>query len=179
GEWMVEGKYPLPSDCAAAQSTPAEAADYAAMRQGWANCWTAYTARMKFPVTPAEHAFDTGAILEQWIAGAACMAISAVILFFILRTSRRTRSIDGDTITAAGQQFTVGDITRLDLRQWGKGYKGVAYATVKGRKIRLDGMTYGGFDPAAGQPAETFMQALLARYQGEILEYEQRESTES
>ena len=179
GEWMVEGKYPLPSDCAAAQSTPAEAADYAAMRQGWANCWTAYTARMKFPVTPAEHAFDTGAIREQWIAGAVCMAISAIILFFILRTSRRTMSIAGNTITAAGQQFTVGDITRLDLRQWGKGYKGVAYATVKGRKIRLDGMTYGGFDPAAGQPAETFMQALLARYQGEILEYEQRESTES
>ncbi len=178
GEWMVEGKYPLPSDCAAAQSTPAEAADYAAMRQSWANCWTAYTARMKFPVTPAEHAFDTGAIREQWIAGAVCMAISAIILFFILRTSRRTMSIDGDTITAAGQQFTTGDITQLDLRQWGKGYKGVAYATVKGRKIRLDGMTYGGFNPTTGQPAEAFMQALLARYQGEILEYEQRESTE-
>ncbi len=177
-DWMVEGKYPLPANCAAAQSTPAEAADYAAMRQGWANCWTAYTARMKFPVTPAEHAFDTAAIREQWIAGGVCMVISGIILFFILRTSRRTMSIDGDTITAAGQQFTVSDISRLDLRQWGKGYKGVAYATVNGRKIRLDGMTYGGFAPAAGQPAEAFMQALLARYQGEILEYEQRESTE-
>ena len=80
-------------------------------------------------------------------------------------------------MTAAGRQFRVAEITRLDLRQWGKGFKGVAYATVNGRKVRLDGMTYGGFDPAAGQPAEAFMQALLARYQGEILEYEQNKET--
>ena len=179
GEWLVEGKYPLPADCAAARVTPEEAADYAAMRKGWADCWTLYTARMKFPLTPAEHAFDTAAIREQWIAGGVCVCISAIILFLILRTSRRVMSIDGHSITAAGQQFNVGDITRLDLRQGGKGYKGVAYATVNGRKIRLDGMTYGGFSPAAGQPAEVFMQTLLARYQGELLEYEQRESTES
>lgn len=176
GEWMVEGKYPLPADCAAAQSTPPEAADHAAMSKSWANCWTAYTARMRYPVKPAEHAFDTAAIREQWIAGGVCMLISAVIIFFILRTRSRCMSIEGDVITAAGQQFSIADITRLDIRQWGKGFKGVAYATVNGRKIRLDGMTYGGFNPAAGQPAEQFMQALLARYQGEILEYEQTES---
>jgi hypothetical protein len=50
--------------------------------------------------------------------------------------------------------------------------------TVKGRKIRLDGMTYGGFDPATGQPAEQLMQALLAQYKGEILEYEQKEASQ-
>lgn len=176
-DWMVEGKYPLPADCAAVHSTPPEAADTAAMRKSWADCWTAYTARMHFPVKPAEHAFDTAAIREQWLAGCICMLISCAIIYFILRTRRRVMALDGDMVTAAGQQFRVDSISRLDLRQWGKGYKGVAYATVNGRKIRLDGMTYGGFDPAANQPAEQFMQGLLARYKGEILEYEQNKDT--
>ena len=134
---------------------------------------------MHYPVKPADHAFDTAAIREQWIAGGVCMLISVLILYLICRTARRTMQLVGSTVTAAGQQFAVSDISRLDLRQWGKGYKGIAYATVKGRKIRLDGMTYGGFDPAAGQPAEEFMQALLAQYKGEILEYEQKNTTES
>lgn len=176
GQWMVDGQYPLPDNCVAASITPPEAADYEAMKKSWSDCWTAYTARMHYPVKPAEHGYDTSAIREQWIAGGVCMVISALILFFIFRTAGRTMQLEGDTITAAGRQFQVNDITRLDLRQWGKGYKGVAYATVNGRKIRLDGMTYGGFDPAAGQPAELFMQALLERYQGEILEYEQRDT---
>ena len=105
------------------------------------------------------------------------MCISAAIIYLILRTRRRVMALEGDLVTAAGQQFRVTDITRLDLRQWGKGYKGVAYATVNGRKVRLDGMTYGGFSPETGQPAEVFMQALLSRYEGEILEYEQNKET--
>lgn len=177
GQWMVEGKYPLPDACAAATATPPEAADHAAMRKSWADCWTAYTARMHFPVKPAEHAYDTASIREQWLAGAVCMLISGIIVFLILRTRGRVMALAGDQVTAAGQRFCVADISRLDLRQWGKGYKGVAYATVNGRKIRLDGMTYGGFDPDCGQPAEAFMQALLAQYKGEILEYEQNQET--
>lgn len=177
GEWMVEGKYPLPSNCEATSSTPPEAADHAAMSKSWADCWMAYSARMHFPLKPAEHAYDTAAIREQWLAGGVCMGICCIILFFIIRTSRRTMGIDGTAVTAAGQTFDVSEISRLDLRQWGKGFKGIAYATVKGKKIRLDGMTYGGFNPAANQPAETFMQMLLARYKGEILEYERKDST--
>ena len=179
GEWLMDEKYPLPTNCEVVSCTPPEAADYEAMKKSWADCWTAYTARMHYPVKPADHAFDTAAIREQWIAGGVCMLISVLILYLICRTARRTMQLVGSTVTAAGQQFAVSDISRLDLRQWGKGYKGIAYATVKGRKIRLDGMTYGGFDPAAGQPAEEFMQALLAQYKGEILEYEQKNTTES
>ena len=176
GVWMAEGRYPLPDDCAAVHTTPPEAADSAAMSRSWADCWIAYTARMRFPVKPAEHAFDTAAIREQWLAGGVCMLISAAIFYLMLRTRKRVMALEGELVTAAGQQFRIADISRLDLRQWGKGYKGVAYATVNGRKIRLDGMTYGGFDPDKNQPAEQFMQALLARYEGEILEYEQKDS---
>lgn len=176
-ELMVDGLYPLPAGCAAALSTPPEAADHAAMQKSWADCWTTYSARMHFPVKPAEHPYDTAAIREQWLAGGVCMLVSAGIIFLMLRTGRRVMALEGDLVTAAGRrQFRVADITRLDLRQWGKGFKGVAYATVGGRRIRMDGMTYGGFEPAAGQPAESLMQALLAQYQGEILEYEQKET---
>lgn len=179
GELMAEGKYPLPAGCEATRTTPAEAADYNAMRKSWADCWTAYTGRMRFPVKPVDHAFDTASIREQWLAGAVCMLISLVIVYFILRTARRVMALEGDLLTAAGRQFRISEITRLDLRQWGKGFKGIAYATVNGKKIRMDGMTYGGFDPAAGQPAESLMQALLAQYKGEILEYEQKDSQQA
>lgn len=176
-ELMAEGKYPLLPDCAATRCTPPEAADHAAMSKSWADCWTAYTARMHFPVKPGEHPFDAAAIREQWLAGGVCMLVSCVIIWLMLRTRNRIMGLDGDMVTAAGQRFRVADITRLDLRQWGKGFKGVAYATAGGKRIRMDGMTYGGFDPAAGQPAETFMQALLAQYRGEVLEYEQKEDS--
>jgi len=75
-------------------------------------------------------------------------------------------------VTAAGQQFSVADIRSIDLRQWGPGFKGVAYFRVKGRRVCVDGMTYGGFNKAKGEPAEAFMQAVLAQYKGEIIEYE-------
>ena len=168
-----EQVYPLPSGCEAALRSPAEACDYNAMNKSWNDCWLQYSARKHFPAKPADHPYDTAAIREQWYAGGVCVFISALLLAFMLRTSRRVMALQGDTVTAAGQQFNVADITRLDLRQWGKGFKGVAYATVKGKKIKLDGMTYGGFDPGKGEPAEAFMKALQARYQGEILEYEE------
>lgn len=169
---------PLPTVCEAAHSCPPEAADYAAMKRGWMECWQTYSARRHFPIKPGEHGYDEGAIREQWIAGGVCMLISAVLAYLMLRTRRRVMALEGNQVTAAGQRFLVSDITRLDLRQWGKGFKGVAYATVKGRRIRLDGMTYGGFSPEKGEPAEQLMQALLAQYKGELIEYAAEEQTE-
>lgn len=168
-----EHAYPLPAGCEATSSCPPEAGNYEAMNKSWNDCWLAYTARMRFPAKPAEHPYDTAAIREQWYAGGVCMLVSALLLGLMIRTSRRVLALQGDSVTAAGQTFNISDITLLDLRQWGKGFKGVAYATVHGRKVRLDGMTYGGFNPQKGEPAEAFMKALQARYRGEILEYEE------
>ncbi|MCQ2365283.1 MAG: hypothetical protein MJ051_07010 [Akkermansia sp.] len=169
---------PLPTVCEAAFSCPPEAADYEAMKRGWMECWQAYSARRHFPIKPGEHGYDAGAIREQWIAGGVCMLISAVLAYLMLRTRRRVMALEGDLVTAAGQQFRVSEISRLDLRQWGQGFKGVAYATVKGRRVRMDGMTYGGFSKEKGEPAEQWMQALLAQYKGELIEYAAEEKTE-
>lgn len=174
-----EHRYPLPQQCEAAHTCPPEAADFAAMNKSWNECWTSYSARMRFPITPAEHGHDAAAIREQWYAGGVCMLISAVLVALIIRTAKRTMSLEGDTVTAAGRSFKVSDITRLDLRQWSAGHKGVAYATVNGKRVRLDGMTYGGFNKAKGEPAEQWMKALLEQYKGEIIDYEKTDSQSS
>lgn len=154
---------------------PEEALNQTQMAKSWSDCWAAYTKRMHFPIKPGEHGHDLSAIREQWYAGGVCMLVSLTIVYLMVRTKRRVMSLHGDAVTAAGQSFKVADITRLDLRQWGTGFKGVAYATVNGKKVRMDGMTYGGFAKEKGEPAERFMQGILAQYKGEILEYEQKE----
>ncbi len=173
----ADGKrYPLPEGCAATRSYPEEVRDHSAMASSWNECWKAYSERMRFPLDPGDHPHDEGSIREQWYGGAGCMLVSALIIALMLRTHRRELSLRGNTITAAGHQFTIADIERIDLRQWGPGFKGAAYFTVKGRRIKADGMTYGGFSKAKGEPAEQFMQAVLARYEGDIIDYAPEDS---
>ncbi len=172
-------RYPLPTDCEATLSCPAEALDHAAMSRSWSDCWAAYSKRMHYPIKPGDHPHDEGAIREQWYAGIIFTITGFVLLGFALRTHKRELSLRGNTVTAAGQQFDIGDIECIDLRQWGKGFKGVAYLTVGGKRVRFDGMTYGGFNPEKGEPAEALMQAILARYKGDIIEYENTSAQDS
>lgn len=174
-----EEKYPLPENCAAAISCPPEVQDYVAMSRGWADCWAEYSKRMHFPIKPGEHPYNDGSIREQWVMGGLFIVIGLVLLGFALRTRGRVLALQGDLVTAAGQQFRVADIELIDLRQWGPGFKGAARLTVKGRKIKVDGMTYGGFSKEKGEPAEAFMKALLEQYKGEIIEYEVEEKSDS
>ncbi len=182
GEPMVQREdswYPLPVGCEAARSCPPEVLDFAAMNRGWNECWKNYTGRMHYPMEADEHPHDLGAIREQWIMGGLFIIMGSVLVFFALRTRGRVLSLEGDTITAAGQTFRVADIQSLDLRQWGPGYKGCAYFKVNGRRIKADGMTYGGFNKDKGEPAEAFMKAVLAQYKGEVIEYEVEKTASS
>lgn len=164
--------YPLPADCEAATACPPEILNHAAMNRSWSDCWAAYSKRMQYPIKPGDHPHDEAAIREQWYAGGIFTALGLGLLGIALRTARRELSLRGDTITAAGRSFNIGEIECIDLRQWGTGFKGVAYFTVSGRKLRFDGMTYGGFNREKGEPAEKLMQAILQRYRGDIIEYE-------
>lgn len=174
-----ENRYPLPADCEAARSCPLEALDHAAMNRSWSDCWAAYSKRMHYPIKPGDHPHDEGAIREQWYAGIAFTITGFVLLGLALRTHKRELSLRGDTVTAAGQSFRLSDIECIDLRQWGTGFKGVAYLTVGGKKVRFDGMTYGGFNKEKGEPAEALMQAILAQYKGDIIEYEKATAQDS
>lgn len=165
--------YPLPNDCPVVNHCPPEILDYHAMSRSWSDCWAAYSERMHYPIKPGDHPHDIAAIREQWIAGAAFSLIGFLLVGFAWRTYRRELSLRGNTITAAGQHFDISDVSCIDLRQWGPGFKGIAYFTVRGKRIRFDGMTYGGFNKDKGEPAEALMQAILAQYKGDIIEYEE------
>lgn len=167
-----EARYPLPADCEAATHSPAEVMDLQAM-QDWHACWEKYTGRKGMPIKPGEHPYDAGAIREQWIGSVVGFALVVLGLYFVVRTYKRELALRGNVVTAAGQSFRVDEITLIDLRQWGTGFKGIAYFTVNGKKVKIDGMTYGGFNKDKGEPAEAFMKALLAQYKGDIIEYEQ------
>lgn len=161
---------PLPRDLELT-SCPEETHDLDAMSRDWSACWAAFTASRGLPLKPAEHPYTTGSIREQYYAGAGCLALALILALCMLRLSRRRVELHGDTLLIGGQSVNIADISCIDLRQWGKGFKGFARLTVKGRSIKFDGMTYGGFDPKQGEPAEALMQAVLARYKGDIIEY--------
>ncbi len=168
--------YPLPPHAASQTGMPEEYLNYQQMRKSWNEAWVQYSSRMRYALKPHDP-HDAASIAEQWVAGGVAFALSFILLFFTIRTRRRCLSIIGSTLTVAGHTFDVADIERLDMRQWGPGYKGAAIFTVKGKKIKADGMTYGGFDAKKNQPAEQFMQAVLAQYKGEVIEYATEETT--
>jgi hypothetical protein len=104
-----------------------------------------------------------------------CAALSLVALFFLLRTlSRKLVLADGVLYPPGAKPAAVKDLVRLDLRRWPS--KGLAFAWAKEgdkeRKIRIDGLTYGGFKAAEGQPAEKLMESVKAGFSGELIEYE-------
>lgn len=158
---------------------PAVLADYelmAAPGKGWSSAWLAYSGEKQYPVKPVEQPYDGSKIFEQWVAGSICMALAMVALFFLIRTRNRKMALADGRVTAAGRSFRVEDIERLDLRRWKM--KGLAIATLKpecgGARVRLDGLTYGGFRKEdSPNNAEDFMKALLALYHGEVVDYEE------
>ena len=172
---------PLPEGAAAAPAWPAVLANYDVMASGgWSAAWNVYSGEHRLPSKPGEKPHDAASIREQWIAGSVCMVFGLLCLGLLLRTMGRRMSLSGNEVCAAGRKFSVADIRLVDLRQWK--LKGLARFTVEkdGRteRVRVDGMTYGGFDKEQGEPAERFMQAVLALYGGDVLVYEEEEPAE-
>ncbi len=171
---IADGKtYPLPPAASLEYSSerPAEFLDHAMMSTRWNDAWKDFSSRNRYPLKPGDKPYDQETVNEQWIAGGVCVLLGAIILFFIIRTSRRVLSLEGSQVKAVGQSFSVDEISRIDLRQWGPGFKGVAYFTVHGKRLKIDGMTYGGFGSKDEAPAEAFMQSLLLVFKGEVVEY--------
>ena len=61
----------------------------------------------------------------------------------------------------------------LDLRKWDtKGLALIEHEGASGKgKIRIDGLTYGGFKKENDEPAERLMQRIRANFSGEVIEY--------
>ncbi|MBK1818461.1 hypothetical protein JIN84_22775 [Luteolibacter yonseiensis] len=170
-----EDPYVLPADIKLPMPWPAVLHDYERMKPlQWNILWREYSKEHGLAASPPEEAYTAQKIREQWIVFYICSALSLVAAFILLRTLRRTISVDGEAVTTQqGRRVPFGDLKKLDLRKWET--KGLAFidydgASGKGR-IRIDGLTYGGFKKEQDEPAERLMQRIRAHFSGEIIEY--------
>jgi len=165
----------VPADLELPMPWPEILHDYERMKPlQWNRLWLEYTKEQGMDATPPEQPYDARKIAEQWVVFWVCLALSAAALFFLVRTLARTISADHTGVSGpGGTRVPYGDLKTLDLRKWDT--KGLAFlqydgASGKGR-LRIDGLTYGGFKPEEGEPAERLMQRIRSRFSGEILEY--------
>lgn len=166
---------------------PEVLADYDAMKEGQSN-WEAllfdpYRESAGLKAKVPEHAHTARKILEQWVVFVICTIGALIGAFFLLRTVGRSMRVENGTLhPPAGKPVAITDLIRLDLRKWQS--KGLAFAWAKAggdteRRIRLDGLTYGGFKEADGEPAEKLMEAVRAGFSGELIDYERAPADES
>lgn len=140
----------------------------------WNQLWLDYSASRGFPASPPEQPYDARKIREQWIVFYICLSLAAITVFFMLRTMRRSIRADHQALTCQnGKRIPYSDIHRLDLRKWDT--KGIAFIDYDGAsgsgRVRIDGLTYGGFKKERGEPAEKLIQLLQTKFSGELLEY--------
>jgi hypothetical protein len=140
----------------------------------WNKLWLDYAETRAFPASPGEQAYDAQKIFHQWIVLYVCLALTFVTLFFLIRTLRRSISADAQALTtASGKRIPYSDLQRIDLRKWEtKGLAFIDYLGPSGSgRVRIDGLTYGGFKKDVHQPAEQLIQKIRSNFSGELIEY--------
>lgn len=167
----------LPADLQIPQPWPAPLHDYEQMLPlQWNQLWIKYSGEMGLASDPPEKPYDARKIGEQWVVFWICLALSLGAAFFLIRTLGRSMKADEEGVTGPnGRRVPYSDLKILDLRKWDtKGLAFIEYEGASGKgRIRLDGLTYGGFKKEEGEPAERLMSLIRSRFSGEILEYVQ------
>lgn len=165
----------LPRGMKIPQPWPEILHDYDRMKPlQWNTLWREYTKLRGLNEAAPEEPYDGRKIKEQWVVFWISLTLAAGAAAILIRTMRRTISADAEGITdQAGRRVLYGDLKVLDLRKWdtkGLGFIDFEGAAGKGR-LRIDGLTYGGFKAEDGEPAEQLMKFVRARFSGEIIEY--------
>lgn len=136
--------------------------------------WLEFSGQNQLDEKPVEKPFDAAKIQEQIHVFYICVTLSAITLFFLLRTMRRSVIADEMTLTTAdGKNIPYSNMRVLDLRKWTtKGIAFIEYEAASGMKrARIDGLTYGGFSQEKNQPAEQLMRQIRSNFTGEIIDY--------
>ena len=142
--------------------------------------WQEYSAEEELSNEPPEQPYDAGKIGEQIIVLYICLGLTAITLFFLIRTLTRSIRADDEALTTVKKQrIPYADMRTLDLRKWDtKGLALIEFESASGRSTaRIDGLTYGGFKKENDEPAERLMQKIRANFSGEIIEYTTVEET--
>ena len=172
---LPEDRSILPADLQQPVPWPDVLHDYEKMKPlDWHGLWLKYSAEKQWSSQPPERPYDARKIYEQWVVFWFCLALAVGAAFFLLRTLGRSLCADETGVRAAdGTMVPYGDMKRLDLRKWdSKGLAFIEYAGASGSgRIRIDGLTYGGFKKQDGEPAEALMRKIRSHFSGEILEY--------
>jgi len=113
-------------------------------------------------------------IREQLYAAIVCLLLTAICLYFFLRTRGRSMRADEDAFyPPSGEKIPFSKMTQLDKRKWEtKGLATITYTDEKGEsaKVKVDGMVYGQFKEEDGAPAEVLFQHILSNFEGELIE---------
>ena len=164
----------LPANTTFPTPWPTILQDHEKMGTQWNMLWREYTRERGLDATPPEEPFNAQKIREQWIVFGFCSILTVVAAFFLFRTINRSIRVDSHGITTQKRKkIPFADLKKLDLRKWDT--KGLAFIEYEGTsgsgKIRIDGLTYGGFKKENGEPAERLMRQIRERFSGEIIEY--------
>ncbi len=149
--------------------------DYERMKPlQWKKLWLEYSKQRGLDAEAGEQPYDARKIGEQWVVFWICLALATGAWLVLLRTLGRRISADGEAVTSQqGRRIPYADLKTLDLRKWET--KGLAFLDFDGPsgkgRVRIDGLTYGGFKKEDGEPAERLMQLIRSRFSGEIIEY--------
>ncbi|NQW99206.1 hypothetical protein HQ447_01010 [bacterium] len=173
----------LPADLKLPMPWPAILHDFEGMKPlQWNILWREYSKQRGLNASPPEEPYTAAKIHEQWTVFAICAALAAIAAFFLLRTIKRSISVDEVALTnQQGKRIPFADFKTLDLRKWEtKGLAFIDYEGASGKgRIRLDGLTYGGFKKENDEPAERLMRRIRSRFSGEIIEYSSTAEPES
>jgi hypothetical protein len=140
----------------------------------WNLLWREYTRSRGMDEETAEQPYDARKIREQWVVFWISLALALAAGFYLIRTLCRSISADDEAITdQRGRRVPYPDLRVLDLRKWEtKGLAFIEYDGPSGKgRLRIDGLTYGGFKAGDDQPAEQLMQRIKERFSGEIIEF--------
>ena len=140
--------------------------------------WALYTHERGWSSAIPEKSYDAKKIQEQlyYAIGSGVLLVSA--LFFLVRNSRRSMKVDGESFYApGGEKIAFESIRRIDVRKWRT--KGLAYLFFEDKpdskggalkRSKVDGMIYGQFREENGAPAEALFQRILQNFKGELVE---------
>ncbi|MDA7907631.1 hypothetical protein N9C66_06635 [Akkermansiaceae bacterium] len=137
--------------------------------------WMDYSGEKGWPqkVNVEDDPKTAGQIREQLYAACVCFALTAIALFFLIRTKGRAMKVDEKGYyPPGGDLIPFSAMKTLDKRKWET--KGLATLTYEAdgeeKKAKIDGMVYGQFKEEDGAPAEALFQKVLENFEGELIE---------